>query len=67
MYIGIVAKYWAPINFEPPTVASVAWPQGQPCLVVIPKGSKTVDCKWVYKTKRDSRGNVAIYYLHVID
>ena len=24
----------------------------------IPKGAKTVGCKWVYKTKRDSRGNV---------
>ena len=24
----------------------------------IPKGAKTVGCKWVYKIKRDSRGNV---------
>ena len=24
----------------------------------IPKGTKTVGCKWVYKIKRDSRGNV---------
>ena len=24
----------------------------------IPKGAKTVDCKWVYKIKRDSRRNV---------
>ena len=23
-----------------------------------PKGAKTVGCKWVYKTKRDSKGNV---------
>jgi hypothetical protein len=27
-------------------------------LVDIPDGVKTVDCKWVYKTKRDSKGNV---------
>ncbi|WVZ64586.1 hypothetical protein U9M48_014081 [Paspalum notatum var. saurae] len=25
----------------------------------IPKGAKTVGCKWVYKTKHDSKGNVA--------
>ena len=24
----------------------------------IPKGAKTVGCKWVYKTKYDSRGNI---------
>ena len=24
----------------------------------IPKGAKTVGCNWVYKTKRDSRGNI---------
>ena len=24
----------------------------------IPKGAKTVDCKWVYKIKYDSKGNV---------
>jgi hypothetical protein len=27
-------------------------------LVEIPKGAKTVGCKWVYKIKRDSRGNI---------
>jgi hypothetical protein len=27
-------------------------------LVDIPDGIKTVGCKWVYKTKRDSKGNV---------
>ena len=27
-------------------------------LVEIPKGAKTVGCKWVYKTKRDSKGNI---------
>jgi hypothetical protein len=24
----------------------------------IPKGAKTVGCKWVYKTKCDSNGNI---------
>jgi hypothetical protein len=24
----------------------------------IPKGAKTVCCKWVYKTKCDSKGNI---------
>src|SRR6185312_10349960 len=24
----------------------------------IPKGAKTVGCKWVYKTKSDSKGNI---------
>jgi len=27
-------------------------------LAEIPKGAKMVGCKWVYKTKRDSRGNI---------
>jgi hypothetical protein len=27
-------------------------------LVEIPKGAKTVGCKWVYKTKQDSKGNI---------
>jgi hypothetical protein len=27
-------------------------------LVEIPRGAKTVGCKWVYKTKCDSKGNV---------
>jgi hypothetical protein len=27
-------------------------------LVEIPKGAKTVSCKWVYKTKQDSKGNI---------
>jgi hypothetical protein len=27
----------------------------------IPKGAKIVGCKWVYKTKCDSRGNVERY------
>ena len=27
----------------------------------IPKGAKTVGCKWVYKTKLDSQGNIERY------
>ena len=27
-------------------------------LVELPKGSKTIGCKWVFKTKRDSKGKV---------
>ena len=27
-------------------------------LETIPKGAKTVGCKWVYKTKHDSEGNI---------
>ena len=27
-------------------------------LEIIPKGAKTVGCKWVYKTKYDSKGNI---------
>jgi hypothetical protein len=30
-------------------------------LVEIPKGAKPVGCKWVYKIKRDSRGNIEKY------
>ena len=29
-------------------------------LEIIPKGAKTVDYKWVYKTKLDSQGNIEI-------
>jgi hypothetical protein len=27
-------------------------------LVEIPKGAKTIGCKWIYKTKHDSKGNI---------
>ena len=30
-------------------------------LEIIPKGAKTVGCKWVYKTKLDSQGNIERY------
>jgi hypothetical protein len=35
-------------------------------LEVIPQGAKTVGCKWVYKTKRDSRGNVERYTARLV-
>jgi hypothetical protein len=27
-------------------------------LEIIPKGAKTVGCKWIYKIKYDSQGNI---------
>jgi hypothetical protein len=35
-------------------------------LVEIPKGAKTVGCKWVYKIKRDSRGNIEKYKARLV-
>ncbi|WVZ50979.1 LOW QUALITY PROTEIN: hypothetical protein U9M48_002175 [Paspalum notatum var. saurae] len=32
----------------------------------IPKGAKTVGCKWVYKTKRDSKGNIDRHKARII-
>ena len=32
----------------------------------IPKGAKTVDCKWVYKTKHDSKGNIEIFKAQLV-
>ena len=33
----------------------------------IPKGAKTVGCKWVYKTKYDSKGNVEKYKARLVE
>lgn len=30
-------------------------------LVPLPKGTKLINCKWIFKTKRDSKGNVDRY------
>ena len=30
-------------------------------LAELPKGKKLIGCKWVFKTKRDSKGNVERY------
>ncbi|KAK9749378.1 hypothetical protein RND81_02G122000 [Saponaria officinalis] len=35
-------------------------------LVILPKGSKTVGSKWVYKTKRDSKGNIEKYKARLV-
>jgi hypothetical protein len=35
-------------------------------LVEIPKGAKTVGCKWVYKTKCDSQGNINKYKARLV-
>jgi hypothetical protein len=35
-------------------------------LEVIPNGAKIVDCKWVYKTKCDSKGNVERYKARLV-
>ena len=35
-------------------------------LETIFKGAKTVDCKWVYKTKHDSKGNIEIFKAQLV-
>ncbi|KAK9100155.1 hypothetical protein Scep_023585 [Stephania cephalantha] len=30
-------------------------------LVELPKGAKAIGCKWIFKTKKDSLGNIEIY------
>ena len=30
-------------------------------LVQLPRGLKLISCKWIFKTKRDSKGNIEIY------
>ena len=35
-------------------------------LEIIPKGAKTVGCKWVYKTKLDSQGNIERYKVQLM-
>ena len=32
----------------------------------IPKGVKTVSCKWVYKTKCDSKGNIERFKVQLV-
>jgi hypothetical protein len=32
----------------------------------IPKRAKTVGCKWVYKTKRDSQGNIERFKVRLV-
>jgi hypothetical protein len=35
-------------------------------LEIIPKGAKIVGCKWVYKTKLDSQGNIERYKARLV-
>jgi len=35
-------------------------------LVELPEGKKPIGCKWVFKTKRDSKGNVKRYKAHLV-
>lgn len=30
-------------------------------LVKLPEGNKSIGCKWIFKTKRDSKGNIERY------
>ena len=36
-------------------------------LVPLPEGKKPIGCKWIFKTKRDSEGNVERYKARLID
>ena len=35
-------------------------------LVMLPNGAKTIGCKWVYKTKKDSLGNIERYEARLV-
>jgi len=35
-------------------------------LVELPKGMKPIGCKWIFKTKRDSKGNVKRYKARLV-
>lgn len=35
-------------------------------LVKLPGGKKPIDCKWIFKTKRNSKGNVERYKAHLV-
>ena len=31
-----------------------------------PKGNKPIGCKWIFKTKQDSKGNIKRYKTHLV-
>jgi hypothetical protein len=35
-------------------------------IVELPEGYKTIGCKWVFKTKRDSKGNIKRYKVRLV-
>ena len=35
-------------------------------LVELPNGAKAIGCKWVFKTKKDSLGNIEIYKARLV-
>jgi len=35
-------------------------------LVALPNGLKTIDCKWVYKTKKDLLSNIERYKVRLV-
>jgi len=35
-------------------------------LVKLPNGAKTIGCKWVFRTKRDSLGNIERYKARLV-
>ena len=35
-------------------------------LVLLPKGEKPISCKWIFKTKRDSKGDVERYKARLV-
>ena len=35
-------------------------------LVPLPEGAKPIGCKWIFKTKRDSKGNVERYKARLV-
>lgn len=35
-------------------------------LVKLPEGKKPIGCKWIFKTKRDSKGNIERYKAHLV-
>ena len=35
-------------------------------LVELPESVKPIGCKWIFKTKRDSKGNIVRYKAHLV-
>ena len=35
-------------------------------LVELPEGVKPIGCKWIFKSKRDSKGNIVRYKAHLV-